>query len=139
MHAGRMTDELVSDALWARVQPLLPPRPARRSRNPGRLPLDDRGALAGIVYVLKTSVSWREVPREVTGCSGVTCWRRLRDWSEAGVWPQLHRVLLDELRREGVLQLDAMVVDALHVRALKGGSRRAPRPSIGLGRVRSTT
>jgi len=100
--------------------------------------LGDRGALAGIVYVLKTGVSWREVPREVAGCSGVTCWRRLRDWSEAGVWAALHAVLLDELRREGVLELDAMVVDASHVRALKGGRRRAPRPSIGLGRVRST-
>src|SRR5579859_3729175 len=99
MHAGRVADELVSDALWARVAPLLPPRPARRSRNPGQLPLGDRGALAGIVYVLKTGVSWRKVPHEVAGCSGVTCWRRLRDWSEAGVWPALHVVLLDELRR----------------------------------------
>lgn len=127
------------DALWSRVAPLLPERPARRSRNAGRLPLDDRGALAGIVYVLKTGVTWREVPREVAGCSGVTCWRRLRDWTEAGVWPELHRVLLEELRRQGVLELDVAVVDASHVRALKGGPRRAPRPSIGLGRVRSTT
>ena len=114
-------------------------RPARRSRNAGRLPLDDRGALAGIVYVLKTGVTWREVPREVAGCSGVTCWRRLRDWTEAGVWPELHRVLLDELRRQDVLDLDTAVVDASHVRALKGGPRRARRPSIGLGRVRNTT
>jgi transposase len=138
MHAGWVADELVSDVLWAKVEPLLPAR-ARRSRNPGRLPLDDRRALAGIVYVLKTGVSWREVPREVAGCSGVTCWRRLRDWSEAGVWPALHRVLLDESRGEGPLELDAMMVDASRVRALKGGPRRAPRPSIGLGRVRSTT
>ena len=101
--------------------------------------MDDRGALAGIVYVLKTGVTWREVPREVAGCSGVTCWRRLRDWTEAGVWPALHAVLLDELRGAGVLELDAMVVDGSHVRALKGGTRRAPRPSIGLGRVRNTT
>lgn len=131
--------ELVSDALWSKVAPLLPARAARRSRNPGRLPLDDRGALTGIVYVLKTGVSWREVPREVAGCSGVTCWRRLRDWTEAGVWPELHRVLLDELRREGVLELDTAVVDASHVRALKGRPRRAPRPSIGLRRARNTT
>ena len=88
MDAGWVRDDLVPDALWCRVAPLLPARPGRRSRNAGRLPLDDRGALAGIVYVLKTGVSWREVPREVAGCSGVTCWRRLRDWTEAGVWPE---------------------------------------------------
>ena len=139
MDAGRVRDELVSDALWSKVAPLLPARAPRRSHNPGRLPRDDRGALAGIVYVLKTGVSWREVPREVAGCSGVTCWRRLRDWTEAGVWPELHRVLLDQLRREGVLQVDTAVVDASHIRALKGGARRAPRPSIGLGQVRSIT
>jgi hypothetical protein len=38
----------------------------------------------------------RDVPAERTGCSGVTAWRRLRDWTEAGVWPQLHEVLLVE-------------------------------------------
>src|SRR5437016_1425793 len=128
-------DDLVPDALWAKIQPLLPARPARRQRYPGRLPIEDRAALRGIVFVLRTGVSWREVPVEVAGCSGVTCWRRLRDWTQAGVWPALHALLLDELRAAGALQLDAMVVDASHVRALKGGTRRAPRPSIGLGRA----
>jgi transposase len=127
-------DDLVPDALWCRIEPLLPVRPPRRSRYPGRLPVDDRSALRGIVFVLKSGVSWRQVPAEVAGCSGVTCWRRLRDWTEAGVWPALHALLLDELRAGGLL---ALVVDASHVRALKGGSKRAHRRSIGLGRVLS--
>ncbi|WP_324605855.1 transposase, partial [Streptomyces sp. NRRL B-24484] len=47
-----MSDDLVPDDLWERVAPLLPPRPPRRHRHPGRLPADDRAALRGIVYVL---------------------------------------------------------------------------------------
>jgi transposase len=132
-------EELVPDELWQRVAPLLPARPPRRARHPGRLPADDRAALAGIVFVLKTGITWRELPREVAGCSGVTCWRRLRDWTEAGVFPAVHVLLLDQLRALGQLDLDTMVVDGSHIRALKGGTRRAPRPSIGLGRAPSTT
>jgi transposase len=84
----------------------------------------DRVALAGVLFVLRTGVAWRDVPAETVGCSGVTAWRRLRDWTEAGVWPRLHAVLLTELRRTDLLDLDDCAVDGSHVRALKGGSCR---------------
>ena len=113
--------ELVPDGLWRRVQPLLPQRPPRRGRHPGRLPRSDRAALAGIVHVLITGCTWAQVPTVQFACSGMTCWRRLRDWTAAGVWPQLHQVLLDELRAAGKSKLDTAVVDGSHVRALKGG------------------
>lgn len=129
---------MVPEGLWERVKPLLPPRPPRRRRHPGRLPTDDRAALAGIVFVLKTGITWRELPHEVAGCSGVTCWRRLRDWTEAGVFEAVHELLLDQLRTLGRLDLDTGVVDGSHVRTLKGGRRRAPRPSIGLAPARNT-
>jgi len=58
-------EELVPDELWQQVAPLLPARPPRRTRYPGGLPADDRGALAGIVFVLKTGITWRELPHEV--------------------------------------------------------------------------
>jgi transposase len=118
----QVSDDLVSDDLWERVAPLLPPRPLRRRRYPGRLPVDDRAALRGIVYVLRTGVTWTDVPTETIGCSGVTCWRRLRDWTKAGVWPRRHEILLAELRRAGLLDMEDAAVDASHVRALKGGS-----------------
>jgi transposase len=114
--------ELVPDGLWQRVQPLLPQRPPRRFRHPGRLPRDDRAALAGIVHVLITGCTWGQVPTEQFGCSGVTCWRRLRDWTKAGVWPTPYQVLLDELRAAGKLDLQTAVVDGSHVRALKGAT-----------------
>lgn len=124
-----MRADLVPDDLWERVTPLLPPAPERRHRHPGRLRVPDRVALAGVVYVLRTGVAWRDVPAEVVGCSGVTAWRRLRGWTEAGVWPRLHAALLTELRRAGLLDLDDCSVDGSHVRALKGGITRAPRLS----------
>lgn len=60
--------------------------------------MPDRVALAGIVYVLRKGVAWRDVPSEVVGCSGVTAWRRLWDWTEAGVWPRLYAALLSRAR-----------------------------------------
>ncbi|WKK26990.1 IS5 family transposase [Streptomyces olivoreticuli] len=123
-----MADDLVPDDLWERIAPLLPARPPRRHRFPGRKPVDDRVALAGIVYVLRKGVTWADVPAEQIGCSGVTCWRRLRDWTEAGVWPRLHEALLVELRSAGLLEMDDCSIDGSHVRALKGGPHTGPSP-----------
>ncbi|MEU1536496.1 IS5 family transposase [Streptomyces fagopyri] len=123
-----MSDDLVPDDLWERIAPLLPPQPARRHRYPGRLRVPDRIALAGIVYVLRKGVAWRDVPASVVGCSGVTAWRRLRDWTEAGVWPRLHTELLAELRKTGLLEMDDCAIDGSHVRALKRGDHVGPSP-----------
>lgn len=124
-----MSEDLLTDQLWRRLAPLIPPRP-RRFRYPGRRPVDDRTALAGIVFVLRTGVAWRDLPTTV-GCSGVTCWRRLCDWQATGVWQALHERLLAELRAAGRLDLHAALVDAAHVDALKGGSRSARPRSTG--------
>jgi transposase len=88
----------VTDELWDRIQPLLPVRP-RRFRYPGRKPLDDRQVLNGILFVLVTGIGWEHLPHELGYGSGMTCWRRLRDWSAAGVWDRLHQILLGELRQ----------------------------------------
>jgi transposase len=119
-------EELVPDGLWERIAPLLPPPKPRRYRHPGRRRIDDRAALAGIVFVLKTGINWNQLPTNLVGCSGVTCWRRLRDWTEAGVWPALHELLLAELRTQDGLDLDRCAVDGSHVRALKDDMRRDP-------------
>ncbi|MFJ3036411.1 IS5 family transposase [Streptomyces tendae] len=123
-----MRADLVPDDLWERVAPLLPPAPERRRRHPGRLRIPDRIALAGVMYVLRTGVAWRDVPAEAVGSSGVTAWRRLRDWTEAGVWPRLHAALLTELRRASLLDLNDCSVDGSHVRAPKRGNHVGPSP-----------
>ncbi|WP_346088374.1 IS5 family transposase [Streptomyces erythrogriseus] len=123
-----MRADLVPDDLWERVAPLLPPAPERRRRHPGRLRVPDRIALAGVLYVLRTGVAWRDVPAETVGCSGVTAWRRLRDWTEAGVWPRLHADLLTELRRADLLDLDDCAVDRLARPGPQRGDHVGPSP-----------
>jgi transposase len=111
-------ETLVPERLWQAIQPLLPvPAP----RYGGRPRVDDRAALAGIVYQLRTGVPWRLLPTRELGCgSPVTCWRRLRDWQRAGVWRRLHQVLLDHLGREARLDWSRASLDSLSVRAKRG-------------------
>jgi transposase len=113
-------DLKVNDELWDRIQPLLPVV-HRRHRWPGRKRLDDRGCLNGILFVLATGIGWERLPQQLGYGSGMTCWRRLRDWQQAGVWDRLHERLLAELHAAGQLDLARAIADSSHVRALKGG------------------
>ncbi|WP_131862880.1 transposase, partial [Crenobacter luteus] len=93
-----MRRSVVSQKLWKSLQPLLPSPP--RSRRGGRPRLDDRAALNGILFVLTTGIPWEEdLPQELGFGSGMTCWRRLRDWQAQGVWDRLHLALLTQLRQ----------------------------------------
>jgi transposase len=111
----------IDDRLWAEIEPLIPPR-ERRFRHPGRKALPDRLVLNGILYVLHTGIAWEDLPKEFGYGSGVTCWRRLRDWQAAGVWDALHQRLLEKLNAAGAIDWSRAVVDGSHVRALLGGS-----------------
>ena len=91
---------VVSDELWERIEPLLP-KVKRRSRYPGRKRLGDREALQGILFVLHTGMAWQHLPLELGFGSGSTCYRRLDEWQQAGVWERLHQLLLAELRAAG--------------------------------------
>jgi transposase len=134
-----MAKPLVDDELWAIVEPLLPKPKPRRFRYPGRKPLDNRRVLTGIIFVLKTGIGWEDLPQEMGCGSGMTCWRRLRDWQEAGVWTRLHEVLLAKLREGDQIDWSRAVVDSSSVRALKGGPRRGQIQRTGRKRVASTT
>jgi transposase len=127
----------VEDGLWDLIEPLLP-KVERRVRNPGRKRLDDRKALCGILFVLYTGIPWEFLPQEMGYGSGMTCWRRLRDWHEAGVWQRLHEVLLARLTAAGLIDWSRAAVDGSYVRALKGGRKPVPAQSIGPRQARST-
>jgi len=120
---------LVTDALWKRLQPLLPPPPTRRFRFPGRKPLDYRQILTGILFVLKTGIAWDDLPAEL-GCGcGKTCRHYLRLWHQAGVWRQLHAVLLAELNGADQIDWERALLDASFVKAPEGGQDTGPSPT----------
>jgi transposase len=115
---------IVSDQLWELFEPLLPAK-ERRFRYPGRKRLPDRQALQGILFVLHTGIALQHLPSELGFGSGVTCWRRLDEWQRAGVWEELHALLLARLRAAGELQWSRAIADSSQVQAKKGAPRRA--------------
>ena len=132
-----MAKPLVPDELWEVVEPLLPPHPPRPKG--GRRPVDDRACFAGILFVLKTGIGWEDLPAEMGCGSGMTCWRRLRDWHKAGVFQRLHEALLARLRAAGCVDWSHAVADSSSVRAVFGGRRPAPIPRTGRRTAASTT
>ncbi len=129
-----MSKPLVSDDLWAAIALLLPKQ--RPKPKGGRPRCDDRLALAGIIFVLRSGIPWEMLPREF-GCSGMTCWRRLRDWQAAGVWAGLHRVLLERLSDAGQLDWSRASLDSAAVAAKRGVPRSARTRRIAVKRARS--
>jgi transposase len=91
-----MARPILSDETWKLIDVLLAERP-RQSRT-GRPALSNREALTGILFVLKTGISWVDLPREM-GCGcGMTCWRRLRKWQRSGVWSRVEHILVQRLQ-----------------------------------------
>src|SRR5689334_13232382 len=122
-----MAKPLLDEGLWRIIRPLLP-RHKRRKHHPGRLPLDDRKALTGILFVLKTGIPWEDLPSEM-GCGcGMTCWRRLRDWQADGTWDKVHKILLDRLRGADKIDWSRALIDSSFVRAAYGGGATGPSP-----------
>jgi transposase len=121
-----MARPLLDDELWNVIEPLLPPPKPRRFKCPGRKPLDRRKALTGVLFVLKTGIPWEDLPQEMGCGSGMSCWRYLNAWQEAGVWEKVHNALLGRLRAKERLDLSAAMVDSSHVRAVGGANVRDP-------------
>lgn len=132
-----MAKKIVTDELWEAIQPLLPAEPPRPKG--GRPRLADRAALSGLLFVLKTGIPWEMLPQEMGCGSGMTCWRRLRDWQEAGVWEQLHRVLLDRLGRADQIDWSRASLDSASVPAPGGALPPARTPRIAANPARNAT
>ena len=134
-----MSQRLIDDALWSRIEPLLPKPRRRKGHRAGRPRIPDRAALTGILFVLRSGLPWGMLPREMGCGSGSTCWRRLVAWQRAGVWARLHTVLLTELRRRGQLDLSRAIVDSASLRALRGGKKLDRTQPIAARRDRNIT
>ena len=132
-----MAKPLVSDELWAIVEPLLPPEPPKPKGGRPRIP--DRACLTGIIFVLKSGIPWELLPQEMGCGSGMTCWRRLRDWQQAGVWQRLHHTLLNRLGQADLIDWGRASLDSASVPAKRGARRPGRTRRIGANRAPSTT
>ncbi|ATO84255.1 transposase [Actinoplanes sp. SE50] len=124
------------DELWKLIEPVLPAWPARA---PGPRPVPDRLCLQGILFVLHTGIGWEDLPQELGFGSGMTCWRRLQRWAEAGVFDQVHQILLDKLNAANRIDWSRAAIDASHIDAKKGVPGQARRRSTGASPAPSTT
>lgn len=116
-----MAKPLLPDDLWEVVAPLLPLEPPKLKGGRPRIP--DRAALTGILFVLKSGIPWEMLPQEMGCGSGMTCWRRLRNWHEAGVWERLHCTLLDRLGEADQIDWSRASLDAQSIPAIGVGKK----------------
>lgn len=130
-----MTKLLVTDELWQVIEPLLPVEPAKPKG--GRPRIGNRAVLSGILFVLKTGIPWEMLPPEMGCGSGMTCWRRLRDWQEAGVWEQLHLLLLERLSRAEQIDWSRASIDSGSIPAPGGAKKPVRIRRIAANRARS--
>jgi len=124
-----MATPLLPDELWSLIQPMLPP--PRSKPKGGRPRLPDRACLTGVLFVLRSGIPWEMLPQELGCGSGMSCWRRVRDWQQTGIWQMIHFALLDcfaaSIKSTGP---EPWWIAA--VRAVFGGSKPAQIPPIGL-------
>jgi transposase len=132
-----MAKPLLPDDLWVMIEPLIPVEPAEPKGSRPRIP--DRAALTGILFVLRSGIPWEMLPRELGCRSGVICWRRLRDWQQAGVWDDLHRTLLDRLGAANRIDWSRACLDSASVPPKRGVLRWDRTQPIAASRARNAT
>ena len=130
-----MAKQLITDELWEVIEPLLPPEPDKAKGGRPRIP--NRDVLRGILFVLSTGLPWEYLPPEMGCGSGMTCWRRLKEWHDAGVWQQLHQVLLDRLGFADRIDWSRASLDSSSVAAVGGAIKPGRIRRIAANRARS--
>lgn len=131
-----MAGKLLPDELWNEIERLFPeyePSPLG-----GCPPRDARTVLTAILFVLKTGLGWEDLPTEAFGVSYKTCLRRIGEWTEIGLWQQMHELFLAKLRAADALDWSRVIVDTSLVKAPLGGPKRGRTRRIAVNREVST-
>ena len=122
--------DLLTDEQWKKIEPLLPEYKPRRKGGPK--PIPNRPVFEGILWILRSGARWKDMPERYPSSS--TCWRRLRDWEDEGVWERVWRAFIGQLDQEGLLNWEECFVDGSFAPAKKGANA-SERPNA--ERVRS--
>jgi transposase len=130
-----MAKEILPNELWGVLDPLFPSPPPRPKGGRRRIP--NRATLTGILFVLRTGIPWEYLPQELGCGSGMTCWRRLRDWQAQGVWRQVHQVLLHALGDADQIDWTRAAIDSATVPAPRGAQQLGRIQRIAANRARS--
>jgi transposase len=131
-----MASRLLPDELWNEIQALFPEYQA--SPDGGRPPKDTRQVLTAVLFVLKTGIGWKDLPTEAFGVSYKTCGRRIDEWTELGIWQQIHELFLAKLRGADLLDWSRVLVDCSLVKAPLGGENAGRTRRIAAAREVST-
>ena len=123
-----MARQPVSKELWMQLQPLIPAFTPSAKGGARKLGVSDEAALNGILFVLHTGIPWADLPLALGYGSSMTCWRRLRDWSAAGIWEQLHQAILVRLREHDQIDWSRASIDGSSVPSPRGAKKQAQTP-----------
>ena len=115
----------LTDEQWLLIADLFPDEPP--SQKGGRPRRTARECIEGILWVLRTGARWRDLPSHFP--SPATCWRRLKAWTEAGIWKMAWARLLRKLDRRGRIHWQEAMADGTFSSAKKGDPVLA-RPSV---------
>jgi transposase len=131
-----MSSKLLPDELWDEIDRLFPEYVS--SPDGGRPPKEARRVLTAVLFVLKTGIGWKDLPTEAFGVSYKTCTRRLDEWTEQGIWQQIHELFLAKLRGADLLDWSRVLVDCSFVKAPLGGENAGRTRRIAAAREVST-
>jgi transposase len=112
----------VSDELWSKVEPLIPAREReagrkyQRKAGAGRKPMPYRQVFSAIVYVLRTGIQWKALPRDFGSASAVH--RHFQNWHRAGFFQKLWQA--------GLAEFDGMHGIAWQWQSADGAMGKAP-------------
>jgi transposase len=122
----------LTDAQWARVEPLMP-----RGRR-GAHRVDDRRVIGGIVHMLRSGARWRDCPPAYGPYT--TSYNRFNRWSRQGIWFEMFERLTGSSGITATVAIDSSTIKA-HRSAGGGKGGHSATPSaarVAGGRPKST-
>ncbi|MGO9753873.1 MAG: IS5 family transposase [Solirubrobacteraceae bacterium] len=115
------------DAMWERIEPLIPEHVNHHPMGGGRRRVPDRQVMDGIFFVLRTGCQWRAL--DVTGiCNGATAHRRFQEWEAAGVFAALWEQALHDYEDDVGIDWSWLSIDGSMGKARWEERRRGPTP-----------